>query len=72
MEDLRRSLGRDRSISRGEGVKIERFGEWPTTRETRADQDRDCGIVRSRYARVLANLYSVPPRYQGSRVMEVN
>lgn len=42
-------------------------GQGPTTRETRANQDQDCGIVRSRYARVLANLYSVPPRYQGSR-----
>lgn len=26
---IRGSLGEDRSISRGEGVKIERFRKWP-------------------------------------------
>lgn len=68
-ERYRRSLGKDRSISHGEGVKIERFGEWPVARDQRRKQEqidevrRDCGIVREICSSFRLQLAFIPFRF---------
>lgn len=60
----------DRSISRGEGVKIERFGEWPGSND-RGNKSKPRPRLRYCTLEICSSsgqpLFLVPPRYQGSR-----